>query len=207
MAKTRYNSAELLLAAAAGVFDAGRTVTIKLINAATGALIPIDTDVCTASAGDSKTYLWSFSNITTQPTTFTQIIYIMTDDSTVPVERREIVDVMGWVSTVSTTVPADMCKVSAFVFRPDDKAGVTPNRLLSDYEKAYAEIQGTFYQSNSGKHFDTVRRKPYFDSTGETFWLLPQGASVKFFIKQLDINQTVTIPASSTTDLNTLLTV
>ena len=215
MSNTRYNTTELLLASATGIFETGKTVTIELFDAIDGSAIPLDAfhpapdgakpgNEC-FEIGTTGIFRWPFSLVTTQPTTFKQFIYAMTDNSTIPVVRREMIDALGWSDSLLSGIPADMCKVTTLIFRQDDQSGVTPNRLLSDLEKAYAEIQGTFHQSPSGKHFDTARQKPYFLDTGEAFWLLPQGSTVKFFIKQLDINQNALIPAQSTVDLNTLL--
>lgn len=215
MSNTRYNTTELLLAAAVGIFETGKTVTIALFDAFDGSAIPLDTfhpapdgakpgNEC-FEIGATGIFRWPLSVITTIPTTFKQLIYVMTDNSTIPVVRREMVDLLGWSDSLLSGIPADMCKVTTLVFRPDDQAGVTPNRLLSDVEKAYAEIQGTYFQPAPGKHFDTARQKPYYLDTGEAFWLLPQGSTVKFFIKQLNINQDALIPAQSTIDLDSLL--
>jgi hypothetical protein len=184
-------------------FSTGDSVTITLYNMFTGAVIPVDTDVCD-EIGTTGVFIFKTSNITALITDFTQIYWEMTNGSSTQAETFEA---LGWADSIGSTPPiaADMCKVSALIFRQDDQAGVLPSRLQSDAVKAYAEIQGTYFQAASGKHFDTARQKAYYDDSGEAYWLLPQGSSVKFFIKQLNINATVTIPAQSTADLNGLL--
>lgn len=198
----RFSASEMITnASVPGRFSTGDSVTIILYDQFTKVEIPVDSDVC-EEIGTTGVFIFKLSNITTPLAVFTQVYWEMSNGSSIQAETFEA---LGWPDSLTTVIPANMCKVNTLIFRQDDQAPITPNRLHSDFEKAYAEIQGTFHQTNSGKHFDTLRQKPYFDITGEAFWLLPQGSSVKFFIKQLNINQTVTIPSQSTIDLNSLL--
>jgi hypothetical protein len=64
---------------AVGVFLTGDTVTIQVLNLATDALIPLDDNSCTESAQISGLFLWDSDNFTTQPTDFTQLVYVMTN--------------------------------------------------------------------------------------------------------------------------------
>jgi hypothetical protein len=102
-------------------------------------------------------------------------------------------------------ISADTCKVTLLIYTANDLP-IDVDELFSETGAIYAELDQTYYDSSTTKYFATNREKPSYDkSRGEAFWILPQGASVKFFIKQLSINSTVTIPASSTATLNALL--
>ncbi len=196
----RFNALELAgNAVVTGEFTTGNTVTCTLYNAFTGAVIPVDSASC-SEIGSTGTFSFQLSNITTPLTVFTPVYWEMTNSVII---QKGNFNALGWAEYITIPIDADMCKVTALIFRPDDESGISPSRLHSELDKAYAEIQGTFYQN--GKHFDIIRSKPYFDDAGLAYWILPQGSSVKFFIKQLNVNQTVTIPASTTAELNDLL--
>lgn len=108
-------------------------------------------------------------------------------------------------NTFNQVISTDMCQVQLFVFAGDDQP-INSEDFLNRIDTVYAEIQGTYYNTTSNKYFSAERTQPSYDKeTGQAYWSLPQGASVKFFIKQLSINSTVTIPDSSTATLNDLL--
>lgn len=108
-------------------------------------------------------------------------------------------------NTFNQVISTDMCQVQLFVFAGDDQP-INSEDFLNKIDTVYAEIQGTYYNTTSNKYFSAERTQPSYDKeTGQAYWSLPQGASVKFFIKQLSINSTVTIPDSSTATLNDLL--
>lgn len=72
-----------------GRLNSGRTlgqVTMKLVNLATGAVETLSDDDCVELAnttlGGFSVYAWPTSNITTQPTSYTEYLFIMTDTVT-----------------------------------------------------------------------------------------------------------------------------
>lgn len=198
----RFSASEMITTAIVlGRFSTLDTVTILLYNAFTKTLIPVDSDVC-EEIGTTGVFIFKLSNITTPLAAFTQIYWEMSNGSGIQAETFEA---LGWVDSINPLGAEDTCKVTFNLSRQDDEAGVSPNRIQSDLEKAYAEIQGTFFGNTS--YFDANRVKPSYDQlTRQGFWVLPQGSTVKFFVKQLNINTTAVIPAQSTIDLNALLT-
>jgi hypothetical protein len=65
-------------ATALGEFATGRTITIELYNAATGAVVGLSSVVCT-EIGVTGVFRWLTSSITAQPTGYTEFLYVMTD--------------------------------------------------------------------------------------------------------------------------------
>lgn len=94
----RYTLDELATLPIAGKFEIGSDVTIKVYNALTQAELPTNDDVCVDTNGNGFFY-WNFSNLTTQPTAFTRLHWVMTDGD---VEQSEIVDAGGWSDLVVT---------------------------------------------------------------------------------------------------------
>ena len=204
MANTRYSSTELAAAVAIGIFETGKTVTIEVYDAATGNAVAVDTNACT-EIGTTGMFTWAISNLTTEPTSFVQYAYVMTDNSAVPVIRREMVDLTGWSDTLpSQLLPADICKVYVNVFDPNGSETADPNYLFSDSLNTYAKLKTTYYSSS--RYFTTEKIKPSYDqNTGQAYWNLPQGSVVNVLIEQLGIDAEITIPASDTADLNSLI--
>jgi hypothetical protein len=97
-----------------GRFQSGRTaaqVTVALFNAATGASIPV-TSPNTAEIGTTGVYRFSTSQITTQPTAFTEILYIMTDTITNRTHDGKIV-LGGHVDKLDATVSSRATSIQA----------------------------------------------------------------------------------------------
>lgn len=83
---------------AAGRFPTGATVTITLINLATGAAVPLDVSTCTSLAASevgtggnaTRLFVWPIANITTLPTLFTQYAYTMVDSVTGEIREGKV---------------------------------------------------------------------------------------------------------------------
>ena len=202
---SRRNSlAEILTLTAIGKFNTGDTVTISLYDRSDGSVVTLSANACT-EIGATGLFTWPYSSITTAPTILTEYVFEMSNGSSI---QTEVDTFGGWTELVGggSLIPADMCKVFANIQEPSDAEGIEPTRLHSSINKTHANIQGTYYNVASAKFFTTENVKPSYDQlTGQAYWIFPQGSSVKFFIKQLGINEVVTIPAASTSDLNDLL--
>jgi hypothetical protein len=189
-----YTLNELPTAYVDGSLSGSGSATIAVYDGG-GNSIALDSDSCT-ELGSTGVFVFQLSNFTTAPTSYSVYTYIIS---------RGANDFFGTIKIGSQDNPADTCKVTADIFEPRDDS-IQTNSLYSQTQKAYAQITSTYYQSASTKYFTLDQVKPSYDQiTGQSYWIFPQGASVKFFIKQLGINSTVTIPASSTASLNTLL--
>jgi hypothetical protein len=66
---------------ALGEFPTGSTVTCILYNVSSGATIAVGSNAC-SEIGATGVFKYNLSNITTKPTSFTQVLYIMTDSTT-----------------------------------------------------------------------------------------------------------------------------
>jgi hypothetical protein len=131
-----------------GRFQSGRTaaqVTVALFNAATGASIPV-TSPNTAEIGTTGVYRFSTSQITTQPTAFTEILYIMTDTITNRTHDGKIVlggHVDNLDATVSSRGTADPGDAMDLVAGAVDAAAIATDAIDGDAIAASAvtEIQ------------------------------------------------------------------
>jgi len=63
-----------------GKFDTGATVTIALYDLSTEASVTLTSSSCN-EVGSTGVFAWSTSNITTQPTTLKEYLWIMTDST------------------------------------------------------------------------------------------------------------------------------
>jgi len=63
----------------AGNLNAGSTVSIVIIDMGIDTAVTLNTNACTESALIAGTYLFDTNNITTQPTVYTNYLYVMTD--------------------------------------------------------------------------------------------------------------------------------
>ena len=208
MANTRYNFTELVNAQAVGIFETGKTVTIEVYDARTGLAETLTTNACT-EIGTTGVFVWEFSNLDTLPSAFTQFLYIMTDNSTTPVKRRELLDTGGWVESLPSALPpADTCKITTSLSDGDGQCFVTVEDLFDTSMQNYIELpQGTSVFANS-RYFKVGKYQPSYDRvTGAAYWILPQGASANVKLTSFGIDESnKTIPAQSTIDLNTWLT-
>jgi hypothetical protein len=85
-------------AAGGGTHTIDNPIRIELMNIATEALVPVSTNDCTeltaftlGGASDFSTYHWATSNITTHPTTQTELLYRMRDAYTGRVQKGKFV--------------------------------------------------------------------------------------------------------------------
>ena len=96
---------------ATGIFETGKTVTIELFDAIDGSAIPLDAFhrshqmerslvMNVLEIGTTGIFRWpSFIGHNTCPCSLHSkpaFIYAMTDNSTIPVVRREMIDALGW---------------------------------------------------------------------------------------------------------------
>lgn len=186
-----------------GSFSTGSTVTISLYDISDDSSIELSSSSC-SEIGTTGVFKFALSNITTKPTTYKQYLYVMTDSLS---SKIDVFEIGGWVQGISSSlIEAETCKVYANISKPDDKSGIRTSRLYSDVDRVYAKLTATYYDENSSKFFDLDEIKPSYDQlTRQAYWIFPRGASVKFFIKPLGVNATVTIPYEEQADLNTLL--
>jgi hypothetical protein len=188
---------------AVGEFSTGNTVTITVYDLSDSSLVTLDTASCT-EIGSTGIFKWPFSNITTAPIILTEYLYIMTDSFNT---QSEVEVFGGWTEDVGREVvpiPGNTCKISANIFEPRDEA-IGTDSLFVKSNGAFAQILGSYYQSASTKFFTNEPLPPFYTSLGEAYWIFPQGSLVKFFIPQLGISASATIPATSTANLNDLL--
>jgi hypothetical protein len=182
-------------------------VNIILYKRSDGSAVPLTSDVCTEIAS-TGVFTWDYSNITTPPTALTEYFYEMRSSSAMHSDKDTF---GGWpddVGVVPDVIPTDMCKVFADIQEPSGAEGVEPNRLYSGVPttKTYAFIVSRYYDTANRRFFPNYQIKSSTDQlTGRSYWIFPQGATVKFHISILDINDIVTIPLLSTSDLNDLL--
>lgn len=209
MSNTRYTFAELLVAQAIGKFTTGKAVTIQVINAKTGVAETLTSNVCTEIL-TSGVFTWQFSNLQTVPAVFTQYLYIMTDNSPTPVERREMVDTGGWVELIAgsgSPIPADTCKITTTLFQPDGSCVIDPNDLYNREQNLdnYIAINDPYFANS--RYFRIGQYQPSYDQLiGQAFWVMPQGATVDVKIDIIGVQQTgITVPNDVTIDLNALL--
>jgi hypothetical protein len=157
--------------------------------------IALNSNSCT-ELGNTGVFVFKLSNFTTTPTSYVVYTYIMS---------RGPKKFFGTVKIGSQENPASVCQVNFNIFEASGDQ-LDPNRLYSNKEKIFAEIQGTFHQSSTGIYFYQNQTYPNFNQiTGKVYWLLPVGATVKFFISHLNIKEIATIPDLSEVNLHTLL--
>ena len=199
MSNTRYLLSELVGAQAIGKFATGDTVTIQVINAKTGVAETLTSNTCTEIL-TSGIFVWQFSDLNTQPSAFTQFLYIMTNQ--LSVTRSELADCAGWVQSISGTPlgPADTCTVTTNFFEADGVCPVEPNRLFSQNQDNFITITSSIFLND--RYFKLDNYKPsYSDQTGAGFWILPQGAETRVKLDLIGINKVLTVPAQSTITL------
>lgn len=66
---------------AVGIFATGDTVTVQALDLSTDSLLTLTSNVATESVQIAGFFLWAFSNITTQPVDFTQVLVVMTNQN------------------------------------------------------------------------------------------------------------------------------
>ena len=206
MANTRYTISELATTQAAGIFETGKTVTIQVYNADTGASETLLTSTCD-EIGSTGVFRWEFSNLQTMPAGFTQYLYIMTDNSTPAISRREMVDVAGWVQNLGEgLIPANTCKITFNIYNADGLCAIEPNDLFDPSLSNYIELKGSFF--GNSRYFKLGQYRPNYDqSSAQAFFIMPQGATIDIVLNTIGINATnITVPSQDTIDLNALLT-
>lgn len=193
----RYKLSELLTLPVVGKFETGETVTIKIYDSASGDEIATDDDSCT-EIGATGFYLWSFANLTEQPSVFKRLLWVMSDGVT---EQSDIVDAGGWAESIPTPIgSADTCKVT--VNLSDADGNITfPNDLFTDTLENSIELRALFY--GNSRYYRLGKYKPSFDGlTGVAFWVLPQGATVDIVLESYGVEEkSKVVPASDTIDL------
>ena len=112
-----------------GKFDTGETVTIILYDLSDDSQIAINTNVCD-EIGTTGVFKWSTTNITNYPTTFTDILYIMTDSLGNTVEGKftigGVIDLVMKYSKNATKIDPI---AKQFIIYDDD--GITPIRVFN----------------------------------------------------------------------------
>ena len=198
---TRYTLTELAALPVEARFTTGDTVTISVYDSVTGLAVDLDSSACT-EIETTGFFSWSFSNLTAQPTTFGRYVWIMSNGV---IQQSDYVVFGGYVEFVAGALPAaETCKVYFNCFEPDGTCSIEPNRLYSETLEATAKIIGTNYQSS--RYFTIEAVKPSYDTlSGQAFWILPQGATVKFKIDQINVEGSGIVPVADTVDLYTLL--
>jgi hypothetical protein len=205
MANTRYTFSELLTAQAIGVFSAGKTVTIEVIDPATDTKETLISAACTPLTDDPAVYVWPFSNLQTLPAVFTQLEYVMTDNSTPAQKRREMIDCGGWVELVVTpstgVPPADTCKITTTLFQPDGSCVMDTNDLFPDNQDNHIELRNPYF--GNSRYFKLGKYKPSYDQLlGIAFWVMPQGATVDVKVDSIGVGKKdLVVPASVSIDL------
>ena len=183
-----------------GRFSTLDTVTIKIYDSLTGLGVPTDSAACTEVL-TTGFFVWNFSNLTTQPSVESRYFWIMTNGS---IEQSDYVMVGGYVELIGgSPLPVGLCEIYAHLFTPEDEA-IETNDVYFDTSSTYAQVQGVFTVGT--KIFSNKKILPSFDqSTGRAFWRLPIGANIKFYVKQLNVNQVVVVPDQEVVDLASLL--
>jgi len=85
-----------------GSFVTGRTVTIALYNAQTGSAISLSSSSCT-EIGSTGTYRWPSSNLSSAISSYTEVIWIMTD-GTSGAQEKGFLAVGGYVDFLDDSV-------------------------------------------------------------------------------------------------------
>lgn len=203
MSNTRYNFTELLSAQAVGTFETGKTVTIQVINAKTGVAETLTQNACSEILS-TGVFTWEFSDLDTFPAVFTQYLYIMTDNSATPVQRKEMLDSGGWVESLpGALIPADLCKITVNLSESDGVCAVDINTLMMDNNGNTMEIADKYFANT--RYFKVGDKiKPSYDFlAGQAYWIFPQGASVNIDLQTFKVTEKVkTVPSQSEITLN-----
>jgi len=199
MARNRLN--EISVQKAVGTFTSGNTVTITIYDVSDNSN-PATSSLACAEIGTTGIFKWPFSNITTAPTSYIKYLYIMTNGS---LKQTGVEEFGGWTEDIIVgQIPASICKVSVSLFESDGDETLSSEHY-NETQKPFAQITGGNYQASSSKYFR--KNKRIFDerSAGVYSWFFPQGATVRFKIKESGIDSTVTIPSASTASLYDLI--
>lgn len=173
----------------------GTSGAIATFYDSSGSTVGLTSTSC-ADLGSNGLVSFQLSNFASQPSTYSQYTYEI---------NREGNTFFGSVIAGSQENLAQTCKV---FFRLHEANGdvMEANKVYSEINKIFAEVQSTFYQASTGLYFYKNKIKPDYDqNTSQVSWYLPQGASVKFFVSQLRINSTTTVPSQSEINLYDLL--
>jgi hypothetical protein len=153
--------------------------------------------------GSTGVFVWLFADLTNIPLSYTSYLYIMTNQ--LGDIRRETQTFGGWPDNTGTEplVPANTCKIKLKISRPNDTSGINPSVLYRN-DETYAHIIDRHYSNNY--YYPNTREFPSTNKlTRESFWIFPQGSTIRIVIKSIGVNQTVTVPNQTEVDLNTLL--
>jgi hypothetical protein len=190
-----------------GNFKTGDTVTIEVFEYPSLTNVTVLSNACT-EIGTSGFFYWALSNIVNPVTDLSAYLFCMTNQ--IGDEQKGVEHFGGWPNIAiaeNVVTNGDMCKVYADIFEPTDESGIMPAKMFAEESPTYAQIVGTYYQESSNKFFSNSKILPsgYDIETGRGFFLLPQGATVKVFIKQISVNQNILIPLQDSANLNDLL--
>jgi len=191
-----------------GVFATADDVTIDLYPNGSGTIEPVTSNAC-VEIGTTGNFYFALSNITTPPTVLTEYHWIMADTTTK--KQSGLITFGGWVESVEPLGAASTCKITANLSDGDGESGIDVVDLFANNNQNYMEIPtpstnlGLYADS---RYFKVGKYLPSYDRlTNQAFWVLPQGASINIKLPSFGIDQSgITVPASSTVTLNTLLT-
>ncbi len=202
MSNTRYLLSELPSVQAVGIFETGKTVTIQVINAKTGVAETLTQNSATELL-TSGVFVWEFSDLDTQPTAFVQFLYILTDNSAIPVKRREMIDVAGWVESVNPLGPADTCKITVNLSESDGIGAIDINTLMTDNNGNTMEIADTYFANDRYFRVGDKIKSSYDFLNSQAYWILPQGASVNIDLQTFKVSEKAKeVPAQTEITLN-----
>ncbi len=185
-------------------FATGDTVTIVIYN--NGTLETLTSNACT-EIGTTGNFLFSLSNITTQPETYSELYWIM---SSTAQDESGLLVAGGWTELLNSLPQAldaaDECRVTVNLYKIGGGINpINPETLFDITKTNHIELLAKYYDGS--RYFKLEEIKPsYSDDTATASWVLPQGASVNIQLDSFGITKTtVTIPSQSTIDLFDLL--
>lgn len=189
-----------------GIFATLDTVTIEIYN--NGTIETLTSNAC-VEIGSTGNFYFDLSNITTQPTAYAELYWVMSDTTTK--KESGLIVCGGWVESVAPLGEADTCKITTSLSDGDGESGVDVGDLFTNSAQNYIEIPSpsanTGIYANS-RYFKVGKYLPSYDRlTNGAYWVIPQGATINVKLPTFGIDKSgITVPASNTVTLNTLLT-
>lgn len=189
-----------------GTFADGDTMSINVYKDGSSTPEALTAGTLT-QIGTTGVYYWSFFDLVTAPTAYSEYYWIMSDDTTK--KESGLATFGGWpellLSLPANLQAADSCRITTSLYEGDGSCKIEPSLLSDPNKDNYIYLKTSYWDGT--RYYELGKYKPSYDQlTGQAYFILPQGATVDVKLESFGINETSqTVPSSSTSDLYTWL--
>lgn len=183
-----------------GTFTTGATVTAAMYN--NGVSEPLTSGAC-VEIGTTGIFYLSLSDITTTPTAYAELLWVMDDGA--GTTESGLVIAGGYPESVEPLGDTNQCKITVNLYNPDGSCAVDIEDLFSNTTENYIEVKTSYYQTD--RYFQLGKIKPSYDIlTKQAFWVLPQGSTFDLKLSSFGLTGSAkTVPSTSTATLYSIL--